>query len=134
MIIIFYSNKCDYCKKMINYIEKTNIIKLFKLINIDNEKYPESIDIIPTLIDIELNQPLKGKAVFEYLLNIKYFNNPTNSIKYDIPINPVVMEDDKANDKDLNLTIVNLNNENIPENRIGHYPKKINRYYLNLRK
>jgi hypothetical protein len=50
------------------------IKSLFKLINIDKTQAPQEIDIVPTIIDTELNQPLKGKKAFEYLLNIKYFN------------------------------------------------------------
>ena len=113
MKIIFYSYHCEYCIKMINYIKKNNISSLFKLINIDENNYPKSIDIIPTLIDTELNQPLKGKSVFEYLLNIQYFNNPTNNIKYNIPINPIIKEDDKASYKNLNEEIANSSIENI---------------------
>jgi hypothetical protein len=53
---------------------------------------------VPSIVDTELIQPLKGKAVFEYLLNLKYFNNPTNNIEYikNIPINPYIKEDEKA--------------------------------------
>ncbi len=81
---------------------------MFKLINIDKVTAPKDIDIVPTIIDTELNQPLKGKKAFEYLLNIKYFNNPTNNVDYikDIPANPNIPEDEKAvKSKTLNLVI-----------------------------
>jgi hypothetical protein len=107
MKVIFYSDKCDYSKKMLAYLEKNNITSLFKLINIDNNNYPE-IDIVPTIVDSELLEPMKGKKAFEYLLNLKYFNNPTNNINYikDIPENPNIVEDSLANkDKNNNLEI-----------------------------
>lgn len=110
MKIIFYSNNCEYCKKLLNYLEKNNIQNIFKLINIDTTDVPENIDIVPTIIDTELNQPLKGKKAFEYLINIKYFNNPTNNIDYikELPPNPDIKEDDKAiKSKTLNLKIEN---------------------------
>jgi hypothetical protein len=71
---------------------------MFKFVNIDIIDPPKEIDIVPTIVDTELIQPLKGKKAFEYLLNIKYFNNPTNNIEYikDLPVNPVIQEDDKA--------------------------------------
>lgn len=108
MKVVFYSNHCEYCKKLLLYLEKYNIKSLFKLINIDDTPAPPGIDSVPSIIDTELIQPLKGKAVFEYLLNLKYFNNPTNNIEYikNIPINPNIKEDDKAISKNTgNLTI-----------------------------
>jgi hypothetical protein len=107
MKVIFYSEECDYCKKLLVYLEKYNIKSLFKLINIDKTQAPKEIDIVPTIIDTELNQPLKGKKAFEYLLHVKYFNNPTNNIEYvkELPINPEIPEDEKA----VKSEIINLN-------------------------
>ena len=67
MKVVFYSEQCDYCKKLLDYMDKYNITSLFKLINIDKSTPPKDIDIVPTIIDTELNQPLKGKKAFEYL-------------------------------------------------------------------
>jgi hypothetical protein len=94
------------------YLDKHNIKSMFKLFNIDTMVAPKEIDIVPTIVDTELNQSLKGKKAFEYLLNIKYFNNPTNNIDYikNLPENPVIPEDDKAIQKNsINLEI-NKNN------------------------
>lgn len=112
MKVIFYSNKCQYCNNMMLYLDKHNIKSMFKLFNIDTMKAPKEIDIVPTIVDTELNQSLKGKKAFEYLLNIKYFNNPTNNIDYikNLPENPVIPEDEKALQKNsINLEI-NKNN------------------------
>ena len=112
MKVIFYSNKCQYCNNMMLYLEKHNIKSMFKLFNIDTMEAPKEIDIVPTIVDTELNQSLKGKKAFEYLLNIKYFNNPTNNIDYikNLPENPVIPEDDKAiQQNSINLEI-NKNN------------------------
>lgn len=98
MKIIFYSDKCQYSNNMLVYLDKHNIRSMFKLVNIDLIEPPKEIDIVPTIVDTELVQPLKGKKAFEYLLNIKYFNNPTNNIEYIqfLPNNPIIPEDDKA--------------------------------------
>jgi len=125
MKIIFYSDKCNYCNSMIEYLNKHNIISLFKLFNIDNNNPPDGIDVVPTIIDTELIQPLKGKKAFEYLLNIKYFNNPTNNIEYvkDIPLKPEIPEDDKAFSKNMinleidNKTILPVKSNNIVNNK-----------------
>ncbi len=112
MKVVFYSDKCEYCKKLLAYLDKYNIKNIFKLVNIDVTEAPKDIDIVPTIIDTELNQPLKGKKAFEYLLNIKYFNNPTNNIEYikELPPNPDIQEDDKAiKSKTINLEIDNSN-------------------------
>ena len=113
MKVIFYSDKCQYCNNMMLYLDKHQIKTMFKLINIDNINPPEEIDIVPTIVDTELNQFLNGKKVFEYLLNIKYFNNPTNNVDYikDLPENPVIPEDDKAiqnNSTNLEINKINL--------------------------
>jgi len=108
MRVVFYSEQCDYCNKLLAYMDKYNINSLFKLINIDKTTTPKDIDIVPTIIDTELNQPLKGKKAFEYLFNIKYFNNPTNNVEYikEIPSNPNIPEDEKAvKSKSMNLEI-----------------------------
>ncbi len=59
---------------------------------------------------------MKGKKAFEYLLNLKYFNNPTNNIDYvkELPTNPDIPEDDKAiqsKTTSLELGLSNTNNE-----------------------
>jgi hypothetical protein len=116
MKVVFYSDQCEYCKKLLLYLEKYNIKSLFKLINIDKTQPPKEIDIVPTIIDTELNQPLKGKKAFEYLLHVKYFNNPTNNIDYikELPINPDIKEDDKAIKLDtIDLEINNSNTFNV---------------------
>ena len=101
MKIIFYSEKCIYSSKLLKYINNNNINHLFKIINIDNNKYPKEITVVPSIIDTNLNQILKGEQVFNYIKNIKYFNNSTNNIYNLVNINnPDIKEDDKALNKD----------------------------------
>jgi hypothetical protein len=118
MKVIFYSEQCEYCKKLLEYLDKYTIRSLFKLVNIDIFEAPKDIDMVPTIIDTELNQPLKGKEAFKYLVNIKYFNNPTNNIEYvkELPPNPVIQKDEKAlSEKNDNLEIINdkQNNDSV---------------------
>lgn len=98
MKLLFYSEKCINCNNIISYIDKNNLRLMFSFINIDIIEQPKEIDIIPTIIDTDISQPIKGKKVLDYLINIKYFNNPTNNIDYikDLPENPVIPNDDKA--------------------------------------
>lgn len=134
MRVIFYSDRCEYSKKMLAYLDKYNLKSLFNLVNIDVTNVPPEIDIVPAILDTELNQPLKGKDAFEYLVNIKYFNNPTNNIEYikDLPPNPAIPEDDKANAVEtINLklnsnTISNDNtfNDLFKENESAQFYKK----------
>ena len=114
MKVIFYSDTCEYSKKLLAYLEKHEITNLFKLMNVNQQTPPKEIDVIPTIIDTELNQPMKGKKAFEYIINIKYFNNPTNNIDYvkDIPTNPDIPVDDKAV-AETNDTILEVNESNI---------------------
>jgi hypothetical protein len=98
MKVIFYSTKCEYSNKLLQYLEKNNISNLFKLVNIDIIEPPNGIDIVPTIIDTELNQPMKGKKAFEYIINLKFFNNPTNNVDYikELPPNPEIPIDSMA--------------------------------------
>jgi arsenate reductase-like glutaredoxin family protein len=95
---LYYSESCNVCLKLIEYLEKNNIINQFRLIDINKNEKPKEVDVVPTIIDSDLNQPQKGKQAFEYLLNIKYFNNPTNNIEYvkNIPPNPKIENDKLA--------------------------------------
>lgn len=97
MKLLFYSNQCEFCKKIILDLKKKNIINIFKLINIDNiNKIPNDIDIVPTIVDSNFNQPIKGKLAFEYINNLKFFNNSTNNYQLPIPPKPDILEDAKA--------------------------------------
>ena len=95
---LYYSESCNVCFQLIEYLEKNNIINQFRLIDISKNVKPREVDVVPTIIDSDLNQPQKGKQAFEYLLNIKYFNNPTNNIEYvkNIPPNPKIENDKLA--------------------------------------
>lgn len=127
MRIIFYSDQCDYSIKLLTYLDKNNIKSLFKLINVDKITPPKEIDIVPTIVDTTLNQPLKGKKAFEYLINIKYFNNPTNNIDdvKELPTNPVIQEDDKAiKSETTNLNLDNQSNSLFSENEATTFYEK----------
>ena len=107
---LYYSESCNVCMQLIEYLEKNNIINQFRLIDISKNEKPREVDVIPTIIDTDLNQPQKGKQAFEYLLNIKYFNNPTNNIEYvkNIPPNPKIENDKLASiHKSDGLEIIN---------------------------
>ena len=107
---LYYSENCNVCLKLIEYLEKNNIINQFRLIDISKNEKPREVDVVPTIIDSDLNQPQKGKQAFEYLLNIKYFNNPTNNIEYvkNIPPNPKIENDKLASiHKSDGLEIIN---------------------------
>ena len=129
MKVLFYSEKCQFSIKLLAYLEKYNMQELFKMINIDTNEAPPEIDSVPTIIDTEMNQPLKGRKVFEYLVNIKYFNNPTNNIEYikDIPANPEIPEDDKAiKSKNMNLELDTKKLDNAKDDRLESINEALN--------
>ena len=100
MRILFYSESCNFCLKLLEYINKNNLEQYFKMICIDEKtaKIPKHITIVPTVIDTTIESPMEGKRAFEYVINQKYFNHPTNNIEYTkngIPI-PTIEEDMKA--------------------------------------
>jgi len=129
MIILFYSEQCQYCTKLFDYIIKNNLKKYFKMINIDNtDNIPDNIKIVPTIIDTTIQAPLEGKYALEYLFNQKYFNHPTNNIEFwlnmGIPI-PSIEEDKKAIDK-INLSnFACFSDDNTPQNNVVVIKNKI---------
>jgi len=100
MIILFYSEQCEFCKKILEYITKNNLQSNFNLLNIKNlVKIPQNITVVPTIIDSTIEAPLEGKTAFEYIINQKYFYHPTNNIDYWINTGipkPTIEEDKKA--------------------------------------
>jgi hypothetical protein len=109
MKILFYSNKCEFSKKILTYINKNEIQNIFKLVDIDTNVIPKDIKIVPTIIDVNLNQIMEGKHAFEYLTNIKYFNIKTNNIELHnkIPDNPKINEDKLAQNNSVGLELHN---------------------------
>jgi hypothetical protein len=85
---------------LIEYIKKNNYEEYFKIICIDNiEDIPKNINVVPTVLDTELDAPLEGNEAKEYVLNLKFFNHPTNNVEYTkngVP-KPLIEEDKKAN-------------------------------------
>ena len=82
MKIIFYSEQCNFSKKLLDYINKNNLIQLFKLINIDNTKnIPSNIDSVPTIIDTDLNQYLKYNN-----LSVNYNKNSVIKNAFDVDL------------------------------------------------
>lgn len=93
MRILFYSEKCNFCLKLLEYIDKNNIADFFKMICIDRtNNIPKHITLIPTIIDTTIEAPFEGKKAFEYVINQKYFNHPTNNLEY---IKPYMNKDGK---------------------------------------
>lgn len=100
MKILFYSIECKSCIKLLEYINKNNLENHFKFFDVINTKIriPENITVVPTIIDTDIEAPFEGKDAFEYLINGKYFNHPTNNIDYlkiGVP-QPSISQDKKA--------------------------------------
>jgi hypothetical protein len=116
MIILFYSDECKFSSKLLEYINNNNLIDFFKLVNIDLlDTIPENINIVPTIIDSNIEAPLEGKKAFEYVINHKFFNYPTNNVDFWVnnPIpKPSIEEDNKALDKSKLTFFSNLDDDN----------------------
>jgi glutaredoxin-related protein len=132
MKILFYSNKCGICNKLLLFLDKNNMITCFDMVNIDTldidklndelkEKHDFKIELVPTILDTNFNQPIKGTTDIEKYLNAnKYFNNPTNNIEYIkyLPPKPEIEEDKKAiksGQGNLELSLENINENNFNE-------------------
>jgi hypothetical protein len=81
--ILFYSNKCTYCKEIIQLINKVDDISRYKLINIDNNSsnFPY-IQRVPTLLVSDLKKPIVGVNAFNWIKSQSQFNKQTNNINF----------------------------------------------------
>jgi hypothetical protein len=92
--VFFYSNKCKYCKQLIEILSDNDIIENYNLICIDNntEKYPY-IQRVPTLLVDDVKKPLVGVNAFNWINAKTQFNKNTNNIN----LNPNKNLDKKNN-------------------------------------
>jgi thiol-disulfide isomerase/thioredoxin len=130
MIILFYSEECEFCKKLIEYLDKNNLKNNFNLINIDKvSRIPDNVTIVPTIIDPKIEIPIEGKDALGYILNQKYFYHPTNNIdnwiKNTIP-KPVIDEDEKALEKNI-FPFLSFDDNSNTKNEIKPIIKSINK-------
>jgi len=79
--ILFYSNKCKFCKQIIHLINEIDELRSFKLICIDenSEKFPY-IQRVPTLLIAEYKKPIVGINAFNWINSKNQFNKSTNNI------------------------------------------------------
>jgi hypothetical protein len=80
--ILFYSKLCKSCNIFINQCHKSNILKYFKLVCVDdriNEFKEKGIKIVPTIYKQGHGKPLEGKEAFMWLETIINNGNMTQS-------------------------------------------------------
>lgn len=102
MKYFFLSQDCKYCQELIIYMNKNDLLKEFKCIDINKtKKLPSSIKMVPTIIDPDCNNLFEGKKAFDYIYSDKYFNVKTNNInnwKNKTIAKPDIKKDDLAID------------------------------------
>ena len=111
MNILFYSNKCVFCKKIVNLINDVDDINSYKLICIDNNiNNFKFIQRVPTLL-VNEKKPLVGVNAFKWIQAKNQFNNNTNNINLNPnknlgkDTNPLIFGDDS------NLNLSNTSNK-----------------------
>ena len=133
MNYLFYSDKCNYSKELLNLIKKENLNDKINIINIDNDKNKNEFiklgfNKIPLLITSDTNKPLYGTNAFEWINNQKYFNQITNNyILLDKIKTPDIKNDvdkysyNKNETSKISNNYTNINNDNIIDNNINLY-------------
>jgi hypothetical protein len=73
MNILFYSQKCEYCRKLLILLQGENLLRNFKLVCVDDklDKMPPDMKV-PTLIVNNINKPLIAQEAFEWVQQIKF--------------------------------------------------------------
>ena len=71
--ILFFSDKCKTCNLFMTTCQKNNILKYFKLIDVNGksaELANKGLKIVPTIIIKGHNNPIEGKDVFNWLKTV----------------------------------------------------------------
>ena len=73
MNILFYSQKCEYCRNLLLLLKNENFIRYFKLICVDDklDKLPPDMKV-PTMIVVNINKPLVAQEAFEWVQQMKF--------------------------------------------------------------
>ena len=114
MRVVFYSNKCQHCLKLVTLMKNMDMVQHFNFICVDNNNnIPNNIKKVPTLIVPDLNRPIEGKKAFEWVKNNKYFYRNTNNI-YDAKhiTNPNIKEDNFVSGTEINGNFTTVKDEN----------------------
>ena len=114
--ILFYSNKCNFCKQIIHLINEVDDIRSFKLICIDDnsDNFPY-IQRVPTLLIAEYKKPIVGINAFNWINSKNQFNKSTNNIN----LNP---------NSNLNPKLNTLLNDNLNDKLQGKNKIDVNDY------
>jgi hypothetical protein len=79
--LLFYSEKCLYCKLFIKKLNDEQLLPEFRLIDVHELKtIPPAITDVPTIIVKNINIPMCGISAFNWLENSKYFYQKTNNV------------------------------------------------------
>lgn len=69
MNTLYFSRKCNHCKDFLMELKNMNLIQQFKFICIDgNQKLPNFLKEIPTIITSEYDDPLSGDHAFKWIV------------------------------------------------------------------
>lgn len=65
--VLFYSTNCQYCRQLLEIIEKNGLEGSFTKVNIDfTDDIPSFVSTVPTLL-LGKQSKISGKAVFEWI-------------------------------------------------------------------
>jgi len=130
--IVFYSNRCPYCDRLIKIIQAEQLVNNCQLICFESnpDKIPTIITNVPTIIAQNLSKQLIGLEAIEWVQNKKFFNQTTNNINNNNIIYPQIKSvlEDLAFNKLENTTIsdryTNIGDTDISKNMMEY--NKIN--------
>ena len=135
--ILFYSNKCNHCKKIISLINEIDNIDSYKLICIDNNNNQnfKFIQRVPTLLTTE-KKPLVGINAFKWINAKNQFNNNTNNINNNPnknlsrDLNPLLFKNDNEFNNNNNYSYVDDKLDKISESITNNLQSKDKIYTL----
>lgn len=67
MHVLYYSDKCDHCKRLMS----ENDLSAYKLVDVNTlmhtNRLPSYVTMVPTLVDMQANRKYEGTAVFTFI-------------------------------------------------------------------
>jgi hypothetical protein len=93
--LLFYSEKCPYCKLFIKKLNDEQLLHDFRLIDVHELKtIPPAITDVPTIVVKNINIPMSGISAFNWLENSKYFYQKTNNVN--VKVRHIDIKEDRS--------------------------------------
>jgi hypothetical protein len=81
---LFYSRKCETCKRVYKILTDDNLIQYFRCICIDDysrSQLPKTLSHVPTMITMTMDRPLIGDEIFKWIQSTRFIQQQKSAMQ-----------------------------------------------------